>query len=229
MLIRLLPLIAGLAPFIAINLAMWIGMTWGPLPSCFPYVDGCMSISATGRHPPGSYLFRAVQMPQSILLVLVWYYAGAWLAQLDPPARRATSRWILAWGVAGALALIIYVTFLGTREPLYEFMRRFGIYLYFLGTVVAQILVTLQLRVVRASVPSLARTTALMSWLVVLPFVLGILNLILKNVLEDADMWENRIEWIVSTMMQAWFVALHFAWRTTGLTATVSVGPTSAR
>ena len=229
MLIRVLPLVAGLAPFIAINLAYWIGVNYGPLPSCIPYVDGCTSISATGRYPPASYLFRAVEMPQAMLLVVVWYYTAGWLRQLEPPASRRTCNWIQVCGLLGALALISYVTLLGTREPLYEFMRRAGIYLYFIGTVAAQIIVTVRIRKVAAVRRALKPTGTVMLVLVASPFVLGLVNLVLKNVLADADMAENRIEWIVSTCMQAWFVALYVGWKQTGFNARVSVDSTSAR
>ena len=68
MLIRWLPLLAGLLPFLAVNLAYWIGVRNDVLPSCFPYIDGCTSISSTGRHPPGNLLFRAVHLPEGVLL-----------------------------------------------------------------------------------------------------------------------------------------------------------------
>lgn len=63
MFVRLLPLIAGLAPIIGANLALAIGVAYETIPACFPYVDGCVSISATGRQPPGNFVFRAVHLP----------------------------------------------------------------------------------------------------------------------------------------------------------------------
>jgi len=227
MLIRSLPLIAGIAPFIAINVAYWIGMHWGPLPDCIPYIDGCTSISSTGRHPPGSFLFRAVEMPVSGLLLVVWFFTVAWLGNLQVPLGKFRSGWIMAWGTVGAIALLIYVTFLGTEGPFYEFMRRSGVYLYFLGTAVAQIFATLHMLKVSALMPGLRRLTSVMLWLCLMPFAIGVLDLILKEVLADPDPMENRIEWIAASLMQAWFVALYVAWRKTGFRTAVSVGSTS--
>lgn len=223
MLIRSLPLIAGVVPFIAINVAYWIGATWGPLPTCIPYIDGCTSISAAGRNPPGSFLFKAVEMPSSVVLVLVWYYAVGWLRQLRPALDDRRALWILGWGIVAATALIVYVTFLGTRDPIYEFMRRVGIYFYFLGTVVAQILVSLQARRAAAARPDIERVTTAMLWLCLAPFALGILNLVLKQILADPDPAENSIEWVAASLMQAWFVALYLAWKKTGFDAVVRV------
>ena len=137
MLIRALPLVAGIVPVAGIFLSYWLAVENGVLPACSPFLDGCVSISATGRYMPGSLLFRAAMLPQSVLLLMVWYLASLWLRNLAPASRAPAT--IMVAGVIGALALVLYVTFLGTKAPFYEFMRRFGIYFYFLGTAIAQV------------------------------------------------------------------------------------------
>ena len=203
MAIRFLPLVTGLAPLIGVNLAYWIGVQYDNLPSCNPYIDGCTSISSTGRYPPGDRLFRAVMLPQAAWLILSWHFSAAWLKTLGQSRVRAAT--VEVAGLVGAAALIIYVSYLASNDPFYEIMRRYGIYLYFLGTVVAQIVVTLSLR------PSALKKTML--WIVALPFLLGIYNLVQKTYISDLNSIENRIEWIVSVLMQAWFIALFVAWR----------------
>ena len=217
MLIRWLPLLAGLLPFLAVNLAYWMGVSNDVLPSCFPYIDGCTSISSTGRHPPGSLLFRAVHLPQGVLLLFLWYFSVQWLRALRPGVRRSTELVVLISGTIGGLALIVYTTYLGTTESFYEFMRRFGIYCYFLGTVLAQLFLALSfLRHAKLQrSPALVKMARAMLWLCLMPFVLGILNLIFKALLADADAVENRIEWIAAVSMHAYFVVLYYAWRGT--------------
>ncbi len=227
MLIRYLPLVAGIAPIAAAYLAFWIGVQAGALPACIPFVDGCASISATGRKPPGSFLFRAVMLPHAAVLLFTWYFTVAWLRCLDPGLRRGTARAIHAAGITSAVALILYVTFLGTREPFYEFMRRFGIYLFFIGVVVAEVLVTDALYRM-AALRRRSELDWLLRMLLVLcgvPFVLGVLNFILKGTLEDSGNSENVIEWIVATTMHGWLVVLYVLWRRTGFEATVRTGP----
>jgi len=225
MLIRLLPLLAGLVPLAAVSGAFWIGVANEVLPSsCIPFLDGCVSISATGRKPPGSFLFRAVMLPQSVLLVVVWHFSVLWLRSLDPALRKSTIVAIMVSGITGAIAMIIYVTFLGTKEPIYEFMRRIGIYFGFLGAGVAQIIIAVALNRIAKSLPyarlmQVARVMSAM-WLTVIS--LGILNVVLRAILEDTDQWENRIEWSVFIVMQCYFVALYHAWRVTGFAAGVS-------
>jgi hypothetical protein len=212
MVIRGLLLLTAVAPIVGINLAYWIGVQFDNLPACIPYIDGCTSISATGRYAPGDRLFRAVMLPQSVLLAVIWYVTALWLRAARPDAQRASNTALVA-GIVGALALIVYVSYLASNDPFYEVMRRYGIYVYYVATAIAQIAVSLALP------PS--RLRRLMLGIMVTPFVLGLANFVQKAVLPEPDNIENVIEWIVSLLMQLWFVALWVAWRRSGLSLTV--------
>ena len=124
-------------------------------------------------------------------------------------------------GATGALALVIYVTFLGTGEPFYQFMRRTGIYGYFLGTVVA--LALSGLIAIRAGKRHRQpKLTGLGQWQVILaaaPFVLGIINLTFKAVWGDVqwvDRTENAIEWIAAALMQLGIAISYLIWKQSG-------------
>jgi hypothetical protein len=225
MLLRLLPFLGGVIPVLAATLAYWLSAHHGALPSCNPWLDGCTSISAAGRYPPGSYLFRAVQLPYAAVIVVIWFFSREWLRTLCGDQQRQRIRVMYVSGVLAAVALIVYVTFLGTGEPIYQFMRRFGIYAYFLGTVVAQLMLSITLAVYagNSGAVELRRISRHMVVLAALPFVFGILNLVLKTTLDDAAAAQNRIEWIATLLMQAWFVLLYLAWRQTGFKAVVQV------
>jgi hypothetical protein len=138
---------------------------------------------------------------------------------------------LVVLGITSALALIIYVTFLGTQAPFYEFLRRFGIYFYFLFSVLAQIMLANQL--IRLSTQlrlnSVLKVSRLQLWLALTPFALGALNLVLKSVLDDADSIENVIEWASAFMMQAYVVMSYLTWRDTGFGAELTIKPDSIR
>ena len=223
MLLRGLPLYTGIAPVVTVTVAYWLGVSNNVLPACMPLLDGCTSISATGRYPPGNFLFRAIMLPQAVVLAMLWYLSAAWLDALTRTER--SNKLLLVPGLLGALALVLYVTFLGTRLPFYEVMRRFGIYFYFLGTALAQLTlaVTLLKAAPRARADKLRRYALAMLWLCGLPFALGILNLVFNAILESADFMENRIEWTSALLMQGYFVVLYLAWRHTGFTTSVRV------
>jgi hypothetical protein len=201
--VRGLPLIACLAPLIGINVAYWIGADNNVLPSCFPYLDGCTSISSTGRYPPGDRVFRAVMLPQAAILAMTWYFAALWLKSLKPGSKAGTA--VLVSGVTGALALILYVSYLASNDPFYEVMRSYGIYFYFVGTALAQLVLSLAL--------DRSPIQRAMVWVTVTPFALGLVNLIQKALLGSLNSNENRIEWIASLLMQVWFVLLWISWR----------------
>jgi hypothetical protein len=225
MVLRILPLLAGILPLIAMFGAFWLGVHNDVVPACIPFVDGCTSISATGRRPPGSFLFRAIMLPQAALLLALWYVTVLWLRSLYPDLRQSTAMAILLSGIIGALALIVYVTFLGTEEPIYEFMRRTGIYFGFLGIALAQLFTAIA--VVRVSKligrERLLKQARLMLGLCLAMFALGIIDVVFKMILADADAMENRIEWIASVLMQCYFFVMYFAWRETGINAVVNV------
>ena len=229
MLIRWLPFLIGLVPLLGVHTAYLIAVDHGYLQPCNPYLEGCTSISGTGRYPPASFLFKAVQMGMAVALPVFWYFSVKWLKALDPRWHSHAVWSIFVSGAVGALALIVYVTFLGTKEPFYEFMRRFGIYFYFLGTVLAQLFLAVSLRGICKDLRdrALARMATVMLVFCLMPFVLGILNLVQKEILPHAtaDALENSIEWVASLMMQAYFLVVFLAWRRTNLAVAVSAAP----
>ena len=171
MLLRALPLIAALTPLIGINIAYWIGASNDVLPSCNPYLDGCTSISSTGRYPPGDRVFRATLLPQATVLAFTWYFAVLWLKSLRPDSRAGNT--ILVAGIVGAIALVLYVSYLASNDPFYEIMRSYGVYLYFGGTALAQLVLSLALE------RSLMQRA--MVWMTATPWALGIVNFARKR------------------------------------------------
>ncbi|MFK7964449.1 MAG: hypothetical protein AB8C46_10855 [Burkholderiaceae bacterium] len=224
-----LPLIAALMPVVAVHVSLALAISVEAIPACVPYLEGCASISATGRYAPASYVFKPAFMTQAVLLCLYWGLTVRWLRLLAardgsavPPFRA------IAWlGYISAISLMIYVTFLGTDEPFYQFMRRFGIYGYFLGMVLAQI-ATARATINMARVLDL-RVCRTVGWLqlgcALLPFALGVLNIVLKNVLPEAqaDRYENMIEWIVAAFMQVGLALSYWSWRASQLRLHTSV------
>jgi hypothetical protein len=227
MLIRLLPLLTGFAPIFAAHVSYLIAIRAGVLPACMPYIAGCTSISATGRYPPSSFLFKSVMMPESILMAAYWLFSVAWLRALERTAgRRADGGTMVGvFGVAGALFLIVYVTFLGTEGPVYDFMRRYGVYLYFLFTVIAQLLLAAKILSVSSvlQIPLVVRITKYQLGLALVPFALGVLNLVLKATLDDAVASERIIEWMFALLMHGYFLLSYFSWRATGFGASFTV------
>lgn len=228
MMLRILPLLTGLLPIIAVFGSYWIAASSGHVPACNPFLDGCTSVSATGRQPPASYLFKGAMLPQSIILSCYWLFNVAWLRALTVSAGQVprNTSVIATFGVTGSLFLILYVSFLGSQEPFYEFMRRYGVYMYFLLNVIAQIvLATKVLPVARGlRMQRLVNLTMVQLVLAWFPFALGALNLVLKATLENSGPAESRIEWIFAMQMQLFFLVSYFSWKETAFSMTFDAG-----
>ncbi|MEM7431668.1 MAG: hypothetical protein AAF351_06975 [Pseudomonadota bacterium] len=224
--LRFLPLIAGIVPLLASFGALLIGIYAGSLQVCFPPIDGCMSISATGRTPPGSYWFKALMLPQAVLLFAVFALSATWLRRLSTTVSNARCRTIVVAAAIAAVAVIVYVTFLGTNEPIYKFMRRGGIYFAFVGLFVAEFTLAQGLR--RGAIETMRHDLKLLAngmlFLCLTPLALGLLNLGLKATLgrEAADAPENAIEWIASVLLQSYYFLLYVAWRKTHVRLSLS-------
>lgn len=166
------------------------------VPRCIPFLSGCTSISATGRYAPASFVFKGLLLPYCTLLAVYWWCVVAWLEALPVGRWGAANscRWL---ALTSCAALAVYTVLLGSEVPAYEFMRRFGIYFFFLFTVIAQILSGLRLR----AWPPARRAARWQLALAAAMLASGFLNLILKSVLADPDNAENIIEWNFALLM----------------------------
>ncbi|GAA5080926.1 hypothetical protein [Lysobacter panacisoli] len=202
-----LPLLAAAMPFVVGHLAWWLSLRDGLIPSCNLYWDGCVSISRAARYGVGNHLFRMVMLPCATVQALCWLAATLWLRRETGAAMR-----VLPWlGLAAAVFLAMYATFLGTEGRAYEAMRRYGINLYFGLTYLALLSV---LRVLsrppvrdRAYVPLLVVALGFMA--------LGLASVALRYALDDPallDRWENLLEWHLGLWLTAMFAVLAWRW-----------------
>ena len=129
-------MLAGLLPVLVVPAAFLLNIGSGTIEPrfvCFPYSDGCVSISRAVRSGPGLYVFRAVMIPVAVLLLLCWRDIRRWLDDLAA-CRPGKSRTIFLLGAIAAVFLVFYVTALGSEGEWYRWMRRYGVTVYFGGT-----------------------------------------------------------------------------------------------
>jgi len=200
-------------------MALLIAISYATVPACVPYIEGCMSISATGRYVPAAFVFKPAMTVEAVLMAFYWIANYAWLRSLhiEQKGQMRYQRMMLMLGIGSAFALVIYVTFLGTQLPIYEFMRRIGVYFYFLFTIIAQIILAINTRNIAKAhqLQNLFAIGRFQLWLALVPFVFGALNLVLKSTLDEPDAAENIIEWLVALLMHINFLLSYFAWKLT--------------
>ncbi len=195
-------LLAGLLPIVAVNVAFWLNVQAG-LPGCFPYIDGCYSVSRGVRDGPGLWVFKASALPAALLMALTWRNLPEDLA----------GRWARRLGLIGAAALVLYALGLGTDGEFYKWMRRYGVVFFFGLTGVAPLVVATSLwrgRAGRAGGGVRPEEVLYLS-LAALTWAVGLLSAFKRRLFDDpniVDQVENAAEWGFSLGLGLLFVAL---------------------
>lgn len=190
-------------PIMTVVICTTWSMKAGLIEPCMPFIDGCTSISRACRQRPVLYLFRTFMLPCSLLLFFFWWQEKSRLVEVVPE-KKLLRRIAITLALIGAIFLVPYVVFLGTSGPVYEFLRRIGIYFFFAGTGIAQCIVTLGMET-GVTHRDENRLRAIRRVLVIVMLALGPLNLILKAMLMDPDAAENVIEWWFALALFLWF------------------------
>ena len=204
------PLAIALVMAVAAHLAWWLSLGAGYIESCNPYWDGCTSISRAARHGLGNHLFRLMMLPCAVLVATHWWLASRWLAGGGTP-----SRGLAALGLACALALGVYATFLGTEGAAYGFLRRYGITVFFGCGFLAQLVFLRRWRA-HAMAGAARRQWQAMAAICAAMLLLGVCNLLGDALLQDRlrqDRLENALEWQLGLLLAAWYAMQAWCWR----------------
>lgn len=221
-----LPLVAGLAPALAIAAAFWISIADGFVPSCNPFIDGCVSISRAARHGLANHVFRALLLPAAALQGLTWLLCVVWLKRLGATGRSLA--WVPWLGVLAAVFIVLYGTFLGTEGLAYRWMRRYGIIVYFGFTYLCMLITAAHIRnLVRSHGLRLpARLDVVLVALLAATLLMGLANVFVAPVFGDPDLKnraENVLEWHAGLAFTLFFCALAWLWRHTSFNASLKV------
>lgn len=220
-----LPLAAGLLPALAVVIAFNLAVAQGQFPHCNPLLDGCVSISRAARHDLPNIVFRALLLPGATLQAIVWLLTGPWLRRLGAPNDRLLR--LLPWiGVTAAVFLVLYGTFLGTEGPGYQWMRRYGVVVYFGFTCIAMLIVGGAAQSVTAATGELRHAGLLLYALCAALPLLGVINSTSPLYLTSQaaqDALGNVTEWWGALVFTVFFVVLALLWRRTNFTVLLAV------
>lgn len=216
-----LPLAAGALPALAVVIAFNLAVAQGQFPYCNPLFEGCVSISRAARHDLPNIVFRALLLPGATLQAIVWLLNGPWLRRLGAPQDRLLR--LLPWvGVTATVFLVLYGTFLGTEGPGYQWLRRYGVVVYFGFTCIAMLIVGGAAQSVTAATGALRHAGLLLYALCAALPLLGLANSTSPLYLASAaaqDALGNVTEWWGALIFTVFFVVLAMLWRRTDFTA----------
>lgn len=206
-----LAIVCGILPLTVIHFAYWLNIHGGeallPIYQCNPYFEGCVSTSRAVRSGPGLIWFKAVMLPVAVLMALTWRSMGAWMAGFGRGMPRVR-RWTVWLGVGGAIALVVYVIYLGTEGEVYRWLRRYGVIFFFGFTALAQLVAARFVwGIFHTALPLKA---AFYVVVVSLQWAIGVFSAFKRLLFDDPafiDQLENITEWLmVATMSLGFFL-----------------------
>ena len=212
---RTLAILVVILPLLASNGAYLLSAFEGSVPWCMPYIDGCTTISQAGRSGNTIFFYRALVMTYSVLLMWFWLYSKSWLDLLHGHTTKI-SRIIFWLGLAGSIALLIYIDFLGTTGEFNRFMRRIGAMLYFTLTPLAQLLLLNQhYNILRKKSEVSIKPKVLQYQLIILLLMLIIVAISIFLVVINTNTYEreNIVEWNFSLLLNLYFLGMIFIWK----------------
>ena len=109
------------------------------VPSCIPIIDGCTSISRTGRYYPVNYFFKSLIFISGIFIILYWYKNYFFF---NKHFKSNLNKIALVIGLLSIIFLFLYIIFLGESNH-YKFFRKIGIFIYILFAIISEFLLSI--------------------------------------------------------------------------------------
>ena len=210
---RTLLILLLVLPIFTVNAVYLLSAAAGMVPWCMPYIDGCTTISRAARSGNSIFLFRVTMIAYALLLIGFWIYVKHWLAILRE-AEPGLSRLITWLGIVGALAMMVYVNFLGTEGEVNRFMRRHGIMLFFLFTPLAQMLLYREhQRLIRGKSPGISNALRMQFVVLLLMLLTGLASLVIDLLGMKSYESQNIVEWNFALLMNLYFIGMFSLWR----------------
>ena len=185
-------LFVSIIPFIAIHLSFILSVQNEYLSLCNPYIDGCYSISRVARQPYSIMIFKVLMLISAFSLFFLW-------PRLFKPNY---NKMLILIGRVGSLFLIAYIVALGEEGFLYELMRRFGVFIFYIFTLISQWVFTFntQIRKRRFFLKNF-----LINIIVFLQFLAFLLAIPFFLFAKNYGYIENIIEWWITLLITLWF------------------------
>ena len=185
-------LLVSIIPFIAIHLSFILSVQNEYLSLCNPYIDGCYSISRVARQPSSIIIFKILMLISAFSLFFLW-------PRLFKPNY---NKMLILIGRAGSLFLIAYIVALGEEGFLYELMRRFGVFIFYIFTLISQWVFTLNTQLIERK---FFLKNFLINIIVFLQFLAFLLAIPFFLFAKNYGYIENIIEWWITLLITLWF------------------------
>ncbi|MGI9222508.1 MAG: hypothetical protein ACR2QS_15890 [Woeseiaceae bacterium] len=203
-----LALAAAVLPFVTFNISYLIAVYQDHVPFCFTYLDGCTSVSSTGRQAPEMWFFKPGVLALAFVLALHWHYSAEFLSHHGAPAARA--RALRTMALISVMALTIYAFALGLPDEEFGSLRRVGTHGFAFSSWITQILFVVLYRPMRIDA-----TKQLFRWLAVASLgllLVGVASEIAKMTGLPRKPTNNIAAWNAFLLLSAYYLLLARIW-----------------
>tara|TARA_B110001454_G_C12579720_1_gene375582 strand:+ start:126 stop:668 length:543 start_codon:yes stop_codon:yes gene_type:complete len=175
-----------------------------------PIIDGCTSISRTGRYYPVNYFFKSLIFISGIFIILYWYKNYFFF---NKHFKSNLNKIALVIGLLSIIFLFLYIIFLGESNH-YKFFRKIGIFIYILFAIISEFLLSiiyLKNRNYNLFSNNFIKIKLYLSSILI---VLGILLfplMIMK--IENVTNLRNAISWNYFLLIQISYLSTYFCWK----------------
>ena len=185
-------LLVSLLPFLAIHLSLILSIQYNFLVICNPYIDGCYSISRVARQPYSIIIFKSLMTVSSGLLFFLW----------QKIYNKGNNKTFILIGRTGSLFLLLYVLALGNDGFIYEFMRRIGVFIFYILTLTSQWLFTFSQDI---TVSKFLINIQLLRLISIIQLIIFFLSLPFFLIVKNDGFIENIFEWWLTLLIIIWF------------------------
>ena len=180
------------------------------VPSCMPIIDGCTSISRTGRYYPVNYFFKSLIFISGIFIILYWYKNYFFF---NKHFKSNLNKIALVIGLLSIIFLFLYIIFLGESNH-YKFFRKIGIFIYILFAIISEFLLSIIYFKNRNYNLFSNNFIKIKLYLSSILTILGILLfpfMIMK--IDNVTNLRNAISWNYFLLIQISYLSTYFCWK----------------
>ncbi len=136
--LKKLSLVIFFVSTLTVILSYLFSLYFNHVPQCIPFIDGCTSISRTGRYYPVNYFFKIFLFFTGFLILIYWtknFYS------LKNKNNETIINYAILLGFISIFFLFLYLIFLGENNY-YRFFRKVGIFIYLIFSILSELLLS---------------------------------------------------------------------------------------
>ena len=199
-----------LLPTLTVILSYIFSLYLNLVPSCIPILDGCTSISRTGRYYPVNIFFKAFMFVSGIFILFYWHKNYLFFNILDNLHLIKTTYLI---GIISIIFLFLYLIFLGENNY-YKFFRKIGIFIYLLFSIISELLLSIIYK--KNYMNHLLKKKMINNKLILSIFLVSVGIILFPFMImkiENVSNLRNIISWNYFLLIQVNFLLTFFIWK----------------